>query len=234
MSIFSIRLGKLVFAKRVAIMEVTAMWLDRLPLNKDVLYQYIFTKKDFMTKQMDTYSKDQFIKMTANTVEFIWKEAEVPSINSDLVEKAVVKLLRDAYEQLDGAEPSQNCDIYDLYVQYTETEVENNPLQLLLEGEEMNLLFDISLLEEAQSYHFYRDQLTARQLKNENRLGQKSLHGDDVYYWRIGKPSFSIAGLTQHYQLSLEQLPTQLDVIKYVNTRTAYRYVNCQETRSID
>jgi len=204
-------------------MEVTAMWLDRLPLNKDVLYQYIFTKKDFMTKQMDTYSKDQFIKMTANTVEFIWKEAEVPSINSDLVEKAVVKLLRDAYEQLDGAEPSQNCDIYDLYVQYTETEVENNPLQLLLEGEEMNLLFDISLLEEAQSNHFYRDQQTARKLKNENRLGQKSLHGNDVYYWRIGKPKFSIAGLTQHYQLSLEQLPTQLDVIKYVNTKTAFR-----------
>ena len=82
------------------------MWLDRLPLNKDVLSQYIFTKRDFLTKHMN-FNSGQCIKMTANTVEFIWKEAEVPSINLNIIEKAVVKLLRDAYKQLNDAEPCQ-------------------------------------------------------------------------------------------------------------------------------
>jgi len=200
------------------------MWLDRLPLNKDVLSQYIFTKRDFLTKHMvETFTRDQIIKMTAKTVEFIWKEAEVPSISLDIIEKAVVNLLRDAYKQLNDAEPSQNHDIYDLYIQYNKTTKGKNLLQSLLKSEEMNLLFDISPLEEAESNHFYRDQKTVRKLKNEKRLGQKSLEGDDVYWWRICLPKFSVADCTQHYDISLDRLPTELDVIKFVQTRLSLR-----------
>ena len=202
------------------------MWLDQLPLNKDVLSQYIFTKREFLTKHMvETYARDQIINMTANTVEFIWKEAEVPSISLDIIEKAVVNLLRDTYKQLNDAEPSQSHDIYDLYIQYNKTIKGKNPLQFLLESEEMNLLFDISQLEEAESNHFYRDQKTVRKLKNEKRLGQKSLQGDDVYWWRICLPKFSVADFTQHHDISLDRLPTELDVIKYVQTRLSFRYV---------
>ena len=205
------------------------MWLDRLPRKTDVVCQFIFAKETQMAVA-DT------LTMTANAVKYIWDEADVPCVSVDEILTAIYDLFEEVHFQATGqTKVSKHLlpgRIYNLATSLPLSCGDNgklgsncksfNSLQDILESERMLALFDVSVAEMVGRHSFYHDQKTHRKLKNKKRLGQISMRGSDVYYENRGSGPGAMS-ITEHSVFPARDLPTRLDVLEFVKSRTTLR-----------
>ena len=203
------------------------MWLDRLPRKTDVISQFIFAKETQMAAA-DT------IRMTANAVKYIWDDADVPCIGVEMIETAIYDLFAEIHFQATGQSEVKKQflpgKLFSLATKqpssvYNRNFVSNyNTLANVLISKNLLALFDISLADEVEQNSFYHDQITHRKLRNEKRLGQISMRGTDVYYENRNYGQATPKGtITEYFVFPSGVLPTRLEVVRYVQSRTTLR-----------
>ena len=199
-------------------MELTPLWLDRLPTKRDVVRQYIYTRETLP-------GNPDAMLMTANAVKYIWDEAGVPCLELEGIHTAIKHLFSEVCSKsTDHKQENQSSaaavNVYAIFLK-SNSDRKTDSLSRVLESPDMYMLFDISLKDEVQQNGFYHDQKKERKLRNEKRRGQMSMRGDDVYYGPSKTRGSFIQGAYHYFHSDF--LPTKLDIIKYCHSRTSVR-----------
>ena len=198
------------------------MWLDRLPTKRDVVRQYIYTRETLP-------GNPEAMLMTANAVKYIWDEAAAPCVDLKEIDTTMKQLFNEVCSKAtdhnqENQSPVAAINVYAVFLECNSKRKTDSLLSRVLESASMYQLFDVSLKEEVQQNNsFYHDQKNERKLRNEKRLGQMSMRGDDVYYAHLRGTSAVLTG--SYYDFQPDLLPTKLDVLKYCHSRTNLRYV---------